>query len=124
MLKELKEYIDSKYGEYEESDVISGIIRCKYNEDGELELYIFSGSEDFMVNFAVIDENYNLYNTYANFHLNLLDNDYLLLKDKDEKITPEKLLDTIVDTCVADINFFSELAMDVATNLKDFRRRN
>ena len=122
VLKELKEYIDNKYGEYKEGDVISGIIRCKYNEDKELELYIFSGSEDWMVKFAVINDNFDIYNPYAHCNFNLLDNDYLLddEDDEDEKITPEKLLNTIADICAADIEFYSELAMDVAANLRDF----
>lgn len=118
MIDKLKDYIDSEYGEYRENDVISDIIRCKYNTENELDLYIFSGDVDSMVKFATINKKFELYNHYANCKVDLLDNCYL-----PEDVTPKNLLDVIVDICAADNEFYTDTILDITSNLREFHRR-
>lgn len=117
MIDELKDYIDSEYGEYKENDIISDIIRCKYNTENELDLYIFSGDVDSMVKFATINKRFEIYNYFADCKVDLL-NGYL-----PEEITPEILLNVIIDICIADNEFHTDYILDITSNLKEFLRR-
>lgn len=117
MIDKLKKYIDSKYGEYKENDIVSDVIRCKYNTKNELELYVFSGDADSMIKFAAVNERFEIYNYFADCKVDLL-NGYL-----PEEITPEILLNVIIDICIADNEFHTDYILDVTSNLKEFYRR-
>ena len=117
MIDELKKYIDGKYGEYKENDIVSYVIQCKYNTKNELELYIFSGDADSMINFATINEEFEIYNYFADCKVDLL-NACLL----PEEITPEILLNVIVDVCIADNESHIDYILDVTSNLKEFHK--
>lgn len=66
VLKDLKWYLDFRFGE-DNGDIVVQSIRCKINNNNQLELMLFTGSSDAMVTIATIDDDFNIFYNYGKF---------------------------------------------------------
>lgn len=120
-LKDLKGYLDFRFGE-DDGSIVAETIRCKFNDDNQLELMLFTGLADAMATIATIDEDFNIHYNYGDFksyfyqYCNELDNEPI-----DYDIVFKELLNFIISDYEDYLDTISEIVhelKEIKTELK------
>ena len=114
-LNDLKSYIDSVYGE-DNGKEVSGVLRCRFNDKGELELRIFMLTWDRMFTIATIDKQGTIYSTLTNSSIEF---GVYSEEDIDEYDGIEDIYRMIVGTVLCDYEEYLRHIEDVTITLNE-----
>lgn len=119
-LKDLKWYLDFRFGE-DNGNIVVDTVRGRFDSENQLELIIFSGSEDRMIPIATIDNDFNVSYKYGNFtsyfyqYCNELDN---------ESVDYDVVFTELIDFIISDYEDFISSINEIVYELKEIRKED
>lgn len=119
-LKDLKWYLDFRFGE-DNGKIVVQTIRCRFNDNGQLELMLFTGSADSMVVIATIDEDFNISYNYGGFksyfyqYCNELD---------DDSVDYDVVFTELIDFIISDYEDYVDTVNEILHELREVRKED